>query len=189
MGEQLRGELETMRAELAAGRRKGLAGESVARLFADAPRTGAEPPAARPPVLGERVRHRGLGWEGVLRGLEGDAAEVAVAGKRLRCSAEELVPLAEPAAGEGSAPAGATVVAGGAEPPPGELKLIGQRVEPALDELDLYLDVVRVVHGHGSGRLRDAVREHLRDHPAVASHRPGRRREGGDGATVVTLAG
>ncbi len=88
-------------------------------------------------------------------------------------------------------------MAGGAEPPPGELKLIGQRVEPALDELDLYLDrallaglaEVRVVHGHGSGRLRDAVREHLRDHPAVASHRPGRRREGGDGATVVTLAG
>ncbi len=70
-------------------------------------------------------------------------------------------------------------------------------MEPALDELDQFLDrallasvaEVRVVHGHGSGRLRDAVREHLRGHPAVGSFRPGRRNEGGDGATVVTLAG
>ncbi len=69
------------------------------------------------------------------------------------------------------------------------------RVEPALDKLDGYLDQallaalpqVRVVHGHGSGRLREAVREHLRGHPAVASHRPGRQNEGGNGATVVQL--
>jgi len=70
-------------------------------------------------------------------------------------------------------------------------------VEPALAELDDYLDhallasrpEVRVVHGHGTGALRDAVRAHLRGHPAVSSQRPGQRNEGGDGATVVTLRG
>jgi DNA mismatch repair protein MutS2 len=80
---------------------------------------------------------------------------------------------------------------------PPELHLLGKRVEPALRELDDYLDralltsraEVRVVHGHGTGALRDAVREHLRHHPAVAAQRPGARNEGGDGATVATLRG
>ena len=46
---------------------------------------------------------------------------------------------------------------------------------------------VRIVHGHGSGRLRDALRERLRKHPAVVASRPGAPNEGGNGATVVTL--
>ncbi len=85
------------------------------------------------------------------------------------------------------------------EPPevPSELMLIGERAEPALDRLDAYLDEalhagrdeVRVVHGHGSGRLRAAVREHLNGHRAVASWRPGEDGEGGNGATVVRLRG
>jgi DNA mismatch repair protein MutS2 len=76
-----------------------------------------------------------------------------------------------------------------------ELNLIGQRVEPALEELDSYIDrallaarkQVRVVHGHGSGKLRQAVREHLRSHRGVTSIRSGAPNEGGDGATVVEL--
>ena len=71
------------------------------------------------------------------------------------------------------------------------------RVEPALGELDSFLDrsllasrsEVRVVHGHGSGRLRKAVRDFLRQHAAVASFRPGGAGEGGDGATVARLGG
>ncbi len=78
-----------------------------------------------------------------------------------------------------------------------ELMLIGERAEPALERLDTYLDdalhagreEVRVVHGHGSGRLRSAVREHLSTHRAVASWRPGEDGEGGNGATVVRLRG
>ncbi|HYG62861.1 MAG TPA: Smr/MutS family protein, partial [Thermoanaerobaculia bacterium] len=80
---------------------------------------------------------------------------------------------------------------------PKELNLIGQRVEAALEELDAYLDQallasrkeVRVIHGHGTGRLRQAVREHLRGHPGVTAQRPGAPDEGGNGATVVVLRG
>jgi DNA mismatch repair protein MutS2 len=136
---------------------------------------------------------------------------VVVGGKRLRCPAAELVPAGDAPTGEAPQPTagrrGAAAAPSGrararAEIPEArtvarELNLIGQRVEPALEALDAYLDQallasqseVRIVHGHGTGRLREAVREHLRGHPAVASQRPGRREEGGDGATVVTLRG
>jgi len=141
------------------------------------------------------VRHRGFGWQGVLRKLSDDAAEVMVGGKRLRCPVAELTAVGADEAQEPT-PRARTVTTPDTPPPAAELKLIGLRVEPALDELDAYLDrallaampQVRVIHGHGSGRLREAVREHLRNHPAVASHRPGRRDEGGNGATVVKLA-
>ena len=80
---------------------------------------------------------------------------------------------------------------------PPEINLIGMRVEPALEELEGYIDrallasrkEVRVVHGHGSGRLRQAVRQHLRAHRGVAEIRAGAPNEGGDGATVVTFRG
>ena len=79
---------------------------------------------------------------------------------------------------------------------PVELHLLGQTVDEALPALDRFLDAsarlgrteVRVVHGHGTGRLRIAVRAHLKGHPQVAGFRPGGSGEGGDGATVVTLS-
>lgn len=76
-----------------------------------------------------------------------------------------------------------------------ELKLIGLRVEEALDMLEPFLNhaslggvrEVRIIHGLGSGRLRQAVREHLARHPLVEQYRAGEPHEGRDGATVVTL--
>lgn len=76
-----------------------------------------------------------------------------------------------------------------------ELNLIGQRVADALPEVDRFLDgaarasleEVRIVHGHGTGRLRKAIRRHLAGHAMVRRQRPGGPGEGGDGATVVEL--
>ncbi|HEX2162534.1 MAG TPA: Smr/MutS family protein [Thermoanaerobaculia bacterium] len=203
--DRLREETERMREEIAAGRRKGVAAQAVERLFAEAPEV-APAAAEDEEVAGElapgaTVRHRLLGWQGTLEKLDRGRAEVAVRGKRLACRREELA-LVAPASG---AVAGSTTPRREADaetsPEPtsvaAELHLIGERVEPALDKLDDYLDrallasraEVRVVHGHGSGRLRQAVREHLRGHPAVAAQRPGEANEGGNGATVVTLRG
>ena len=75
------------------------------------------------------------------------------------------------------------------------LDLRGARVEEALELLDTYLDRaahaeagrVTIIHGHGSGAMRDAVRTMLDGHPSVREWRPGDRGEGGDGATIVTL--
>jgi dsDNA-specific endonuclease/ATPase MutS2 len=75
------------------------------------------------------------------------------------------------------------------------LDLRGARVEEAMEMLDQYLDDathagaarLTVIHGHGSGAMRDAVRAMLSGHPLVREWRPGDRGEGGDGATVITL--
>jgi DNA mismatch repair protein MutS2 len=83
----------------------------------------------------------------------------------------------------------------GLHPAPDTVNVIGQRVDAALDRIDRALDEaaaagatrLRVLHGHGSGRLKNAIRAHLADSPYVASHRPGDETEGGDAATIVTL--
>jgi DNA mismatch repair protein MutS2 len=75
------------------------------------------------------------------------------------------------------------------------LDLRGARVEEALEALDRYLNdaalaglsQVLVIHGLGTGALRDAVRARAASHPLVVSMRPGERGEGGDGATIVKL--
>jgi len=74
-----------------------------------------------------------------------------------------------------------------------ELKLIAQRVEQALINLDKYLDdaylaglpSVRIIHGKGTGALKKAVWEFLANHHAVESFRLGEQEEGGSGATIV----
>ena len=170
---------------------------SLAAGEADAPpdREPEEPPRPeeqRPLTLGARVRHRSLGWLGELVELRGDQATVLVRGKRVRTPSADLLAVA---GGERSAPGRVRVQRSQADPVEAELLLIGQLVEPALDSLDAYLDRalaagrerVRVVHGHGSGRLRRAVREHLRSHPAVAGFDPAPPSAGGDGATEVLL--
>ena len=76
-----------------------------------------------------------------------------------------------------------------------ELLLRRLSVEEALDRLDQYLydafmaglPSVRIVHGKGTGTLRDAVHESLAKHPLVKSYRLGERGEGAYGATVVEL--
>ena len=154
------------------------------------PATALERPG--PLVAGVQVCHGSLGWVGVLQEVDGDRATVLVRGKRVRTAAAALqaVAPAEPAA---SSPVRVQASSAPAVEP--ELMLIGQMVEPAIDSLDVYLDRalasgrerVRVVHGHGSGRLRRAVREHLRGHPAVAGFDPAPPSAGGDGATEVQL--
>jgi DNA mismatch repair protein MutS2 len=78
---------------------------------------------------------------------------------------------------------------------PSTLDVRGARVDDATSLLDQHLDRAAVagasrltiVHGHGSGALRDALRSMLSGHPLVRSWRPGERGEGGDGATIVEL--
>jgi DNA mismatch repair protein MutS2 len=77
-----------------------------------------------------------------------------------------------------------------------ELRIRRMKIHEALPKLDRYLNAafmaglpsVRIVHGKGTGVLRQAVHETLAEHPLVKSFRLGDWGEGGYGVTVVELA-
>ena len=62
------------------------------------------------------------------------------------------------------------------------------RVTAALDRATLEgAPSLRIIHGHGTGKLKATLRTYLRGSPYVAQARPGERAEGGDGVTIVTI--
>ncbi len=74
-----------------------------------------------------------------------------------------------------------------------ELNLIGMRVDEALDTLDKYLDeallvnvpFVRIIHGYGTGALRNAIWDRLKKYKFVKHYEHGSATEGSSGATIV----
>ena len=75
------------------------------------------------------------------------------------------------------------------------LNLVGYHIDEGLNALDDYLDKcilknlkeVRIIHGYGSGQLKTAIHNHLRNIKFVKSFRLCNELEGGGGATLVTL--
>lgn len=76
-----------------------------------------------------------------------------------------------------------------------ELNVIGQNVNEAIFVIDKYLDdcslakvsPVRIVHGKGTGKLRQGIHNFLKNHPHVKSYRLGTFGEGEMGVTVVEI--
>ena len=76
-----------------------------------------------------------------------------------------------------------------------EINLLGMTVAEATEEVDAFIDravlsgleEVKIVHGLGTGKLRDGIRNHLRGHKNVAEFRAGKYGEGEAGVTVVKL--
>jgi DNA mismatch repair protein MutS2 len=160
--------------------------------------------------VGERARSRSQGWEGRIAALErgGKRATLEAGGLRVSVGLDDLEPLAPGPgipgpgrAGAGVAPAGAGSASASAlrldrvRSVASSLDLRGARVDEALEVLGRYLDDaslagldrVTIIHGLGTGALRDAVRSFAGTHPLVRSLRAGERGEGGDGATIVEL--
>jgi DNA mismatch repair protein MutS2 len=77
------------------------------------------------------------------------------------------------------------------------LDVRGNRVDEAVAQVDRFVDesllagrdAIFVVHGHGTGALRQAIRSHLQTHQGIEKLRPGEQSEGGDGVTVAFLRG
>jgi len=169
---------------------EGLSG----RVLAGAPEIEVAPPFEGELEMGTRVRHRRLGWEGTLEALDGERATVRAGSKRIRLPATELISVALSPGPPRQEPRGLLETP---EPPTvdEELNLIGEHVEPALARLESYIDrallagrqSVRIVHGHGTGRLKAAVREWLRTSAAVDESEPAPADQGGDGATIARL--
>jgi DNA mismatch repair protein MutS2 len=159
--------------------------------------------------LGDKVRLRTLNTQGVVTSLGAEEAEVQVGVLRVRTRLSELELLGSDG-GASSAPPPPPAPSRRERPPdrakapthiqmpesPGiELDLRGRRAEDALEALDRYLDAaylaglpfVRIIHGKGTGKLRQSVREALQVNPHVRSFELGSEKEGGDGVTVARL--
>jgi DNA mismatch repair protein MutS2 len=174
------------------------------------------PPTPRTWRLGERARSRSGSWEGRITALErgGKRATLESGGMRISVAVDDLDPLEGPAPGDEGDPdrtigrnarisrspsdggsGGSAIQLERARSVASSLDLRGARVDEALDALDRYLDDAAlaglekavIIHGHGTGALRDAVRARAAAHPLVKKTRPGERGEGGDGATIVEL--
>lgn len=73
--------------------------------------------------------------------------------------------------------------------------LRGMRVEEAIERTDLFLDAMSmqgeagamIIHGHGTGALKRAIRDYLASSNYVKEYRRGEREEGGDGVTIALL--
>jgi DNA mismatch repair protein MutS2 len=154
------------------------------------------------PEPGQKVFVPQFSDEGTVRSVSGKHVEVEVRGKRLRVRTDDLRTPRDPA---GTAAPGETRTAALRAQPSSasaglsgavtEIVVIGATVDEAIDRVEKSLDAalladerrLRVVHGHGTGRLREALRKFLREHPLVASVSPAPPNEGGDGATLVDL--
>jgi DNA mismatch repair protein MutS2 len=149
--------------------------------------------------LGEKVHLRSIDQDGVVTAIGEDEAEIQVGMLRVRARLGDLVRKGEPEPEVPVKPekenAGRTTLPRTQDSPGIELDIRGQRVDEGLDELDRYLEkaylvglpYVRIIHGKGTGRLRESVREALSASPHVERFESGSRTEGGDGVTVAHL--
>jgi DNA mismatch repair protein MutS2 len=156
--------------------------------------------------LGERVTVSTLNAEGLLTALGESDAEVQIGSLRVRARLSDLVKKSGEQSSAGSDPLQAGSLRSQGQGPgsqvsstksPGlELNLRGKLVDEGLDELEKYLEkaysagllFVRIVHGKGTGRMREAVRNALKGNPYVTSFEEPKDNEGGAGVTIAKIA-
>jgi DNA mismatch repair protein MutS2 len=153
--------------------------------------------------LGEKVTVSTLNAEGVVTALGESDAEVQIGTIRVRAKMSELVrrnaeAVSNEQKAEGrkqKAEASSTVNRPSSSSPGMEVDLRGLMSEDALDKMERYLEQaylsglpwVRIIHGKGTGKLRQSVREALKGHAYVKSFEEGASNEGGEGVTVAKL--
>ena len=179
-------------------RRLGAASRAAARARDELAPPARTPGRPSPPLeVGDLVIDPEMGFRGRVLAIDGGRAEVQGGSARMRLPLARLV-IDGAAAAASSAPE--------AEPPPPtplaapaslEIDVRGWRAEEARATVRQRIDSasvaglpqVRVIHGHGTGALRVAVRDELEHHPLVERATPAPPDEGGDGATIAYLGG
>jgi DNA mismatch repair protein MutS2 len=179
------------------------------RSGADVGDQNAQPHILKHIAAGDQVRIKSMNKIAtVVREVEKDLCEVALGPIKMRVKRDECC-APQPVGGETTSekrpdPLAAarrqknihvTVTSANTDALRMEINLIGRTVDEATGELEQYLDRafmaglerVRIIHGHGAGVLRRAVREFLKSHPHVALITEAPQNEGGQGATLVEL--
>lgn len=168
------------------------------------PRDGGD--LAAVPAVGDAVWVRMLGKPGDVVEVRGKSLVVAVGGLKLTVDAAKVGAVAGVTAASATAAARKKAAAQTADYEPDMLRplpqtedttldLRGCRRDEVSDQLEVFLDrcyrmnreVGWVIHGHGTGAIRDEVRSLLKSSPYVIDFRGGQRGEGGDGVTIAWL--
>ena len=151
---------------------------------------------------GTRVRIVSLGQEGEVVEIDRGVALVQAGPLKVRRPVADLLPLRGKARDAGLGRTRAERLDAAEEARPDALRsaehrldVRGFRVEELVREVDRFLDALyaggaaqcSILHGHGTGALKQALRDHLSASPYVGSFRAGDRHEGGDAVTVVSL--
>jgi DNA mismatch repair protein MutS2 len=212
--EQARKELELVRAQVAEMQEKlqtasvtlegleALEGETAVleEKLAPEPTPAPPPPPSRrgerqPIRVGDTVWVEALNTSGQVTTLEGGEAEVQAGRLRLRLNTNELTWQPPPPELEPDDEPTSVLASGIPQSPGMEIDLRGMTTDEALPRVDKHIDSaalaglpwVRIIHGHGTGALKRAVRDMLGRHPIVKSYESGKPQEGGEGVTVAHL--
>lgn len=153
--------------------------------------------------VGNKVLVSSLNTLGKITAVTLTDAEVLVGNLRIRTRLGDLrwpneAPAEEPSRRKvrsGEPKKSTQTIAAPRSSPGMELDIRGQRAEDGLDLLDRYIEqaylsgmpFVRIIHGKGTGRLRQVIREALKNHPHIKNIESGLDNEGGDGVTVAKL--
>lgn len=138
------------------------------------------------------VRLKGTEQEGEVMEVGQDSAEVAFGTKRARAGLDQLEVTRDPE--EGGSRKG-TVSRMRALPPVMPIKVVGMRVDEAIPLVERAIDravltgqeSLEIIHGAGTGRLRKAIREYLKELPCVKTMHDAPMTEGGGNKTIVSL--
>ena len=141
--------------------------------------------------VGDHVKLVKYNYIGVIEEINGNQLQVLANGIKMKVKKSDCLPVQKPKQKKQKVSYTKTLRSAFSM----ECNVIGERVNDALAIIDKYLDnailanvsVVRLVHGVGTGALRNAIHTYLKKHPKVAEFRLGGQGEGGMGATVVTL--
>lgn len=154
--------------------------------------------------VGAWVRHSGFNRDVEILELSGDEALVAAGVLKMRVPVSELsgartakTPTKFPDANKKEAQLKKAAQAAPAEVEATNFRcdVRGMRADDALAEVESFLDrgmrsgeeAALIIHGHGTGALKQAIRDFLAASPYIRMYRPGESHEGGDGVTVVAL--
>ncbi len=205
----LRRELEDLRRELARARQPLEVVDEVEEVVETLEEDVGEPVVRKAPAeplhkpkgplrVGEKVHLKSIDQDGVVTAVSENEVEVQIGMLRIRARMADVFrkgsPESPPEKKKPKEVQGRTTLP--AQETPGvELDLRGQRVDEGLDKLDHYLSraymaqlpYVRIIHGKGTGRLRESVRHALSKNNYVSRFEGGGRTEGGEGVTVAHL--
>ena len=210
--EGLREEMESLRRQLAKARQPLKVVDEVEEIVEILEEKVSEPIVRKEPKkpvrkpkgplrLGEKVHLRSIDQDGVVTAIGEEEVEVQIGMLRIRARLSDVIRKGE--SEEAPEPKiekqkkGKITLPKTVDSPGVELDIRGHRVDEGLDVLDRYLEkaylaglpFVRIIHGKGTGRLRESVRQELGNNPHVTRFESGEQSEGGEGVTVAHLKG